>query len=801
MATDLPPPPRKEDARFDNWVFTLWKRAVAALVSGGVGATSPITITTSGTGTINLGHGTSGVVTGTYGSQSRIPIFAVNTWGHLTLATSSDVAIAGTAVTGADLSLTSPIIFGTGTGTNILLRSALIAHATSGAIPATYGNQSSVPILTVNTYGHVTVATSSAINIAGTAVTGADLTISAPLVGTATNALLRAGTIGHGTSGVTTGTYGGAASWLAVNVDTYGHVRAVSTFAPTGTAISGSDLTVNSPLLGTVTNALLRAGAISHSTSGVIGGTYGGALGLARVVVDTWGHVTAGTSFPLQATAPILVGSNAGTFTWGHSTSGIVSGTYGAVSVIPQVVVNTWGHITAINTLNVALNGTAITGADLTISAPLIGTATNALLRAGTIAHATSGVVTGTYGGLNSTPIVAVNTFGHVTSVSTVGWGTSTASFAAVVVNTHAIMAFPSNSTERGPWNFFASAVRGMGRRLYNDEDFSLGLNGVGAYNNGTAGAVTVTHGTHTSFEAAVAPPNSTGMSVKISYLNPPGAASPGFGGFYQLFDAEENHTLVQMFQAKLPSGRALNIAENSQGTNNTSYWLTSSAGTDKWEWYIRVSHCGDSGSFSNGGHVYVTGGADASFDWFLASSSAWDVTECPNFLTQQNFLASAPITFSVGTATAGTNTIGHSTSGVVTGTYGGALGVPRVIVDTYGHVTAGTTFPLQATAPIIVGSNAGTFTWGHTTSGIASGTYGGSGVSLQVVVNTFGHVTAASTFAGATSGKWAPWTYIVTSTDTLSIADGEQMIFAQQVVVNSGGDIVVSGTGQLHIT
>ena len=92
MATNLPPPPRKADDRFDNWVFTLWKRAVAALVSGGVGATAPITITTSGTGTVNIGHSTSGVVTGTYGSQSSVPIFAVNTWGHVTLATSSAIA-------------------------------------------------------------------------------------------------------------------------------------------------------------------------------------------------------------------------------------------------------------------------------------------------------------------------------------------------------------------------------------------------------------------------------------------------------------------------------------------------------------------------------------------------------------------------------------------------------------------------------------------------------------------------------------------------------------------------------------
>lgn len=522
MATQLPPPPRKADERFDNWVFTLWKRAVAALVSGGVGATAPITITTSGTGTVNIGHSTSGVATGTYGSQSQVPIVVVDTYGHITLATSSAVAISGTNITGTDLVVSSPLV---GTATNALLRSGTIGHGTSGAIPATYGNQSTVPIITVNTYGHITTATSSAILLSGTAIAGANLTVSSPLVGTATNALLRAGTVGHG-------------------------------------------------------------------TSGVIGGTYGGALGVPRVVVDTWGHVTAGTSLPLQATAPILVGSNAGTFTWGHSTSGIVTGTYGAASVIPQVVVNTWGHITAINTLNVAVNGTAVTGADLTVNSPLLGTVTNALLRAGAISHATSGIVPGTFGGAASIPQVVVNTYGHVTAVNTFGL---------------------------------------------------------------------------------------TGTAV---------------------------------------SGANLTI--------------------------------------------------------------------------------SAPL---VGTATNAllrAGTVAHGTSGVASGTYGGTAGLPRVTIDTYGHVTAAASFPLQATAPILIGSNAGTFTWGHSTSGVASGTYGGAASLVQLVVNTYGHVTSVSTFAAANS-DYPMVKGSVPDGSSVTISDGYQLLCVGMTVFGTG-TIIVEGTGILAV-
>ena len=146
MATELPPPPRKEDARFDNWVFTLWKRAVAALVSGGVGVTAPITITTSGTGTINIGHGTSGVVTGTYGGTAGVSRVTVDTYGHIT------------AAANLPLQATTPILVGSNAGTFTW------GHSTSGAIPGTYGGATSIPQVVVNTYGHVTALNTFAIS-------------------------------------------------------------------------------------------------------------------------------------------------------------------------------------------------------------------------------------------------------------------------------------------------------------------------------------------------------------------------------------------------------------------------------------------------------------------------------------------------------------------------------------------------------------------------------------------------------------------------------------------------------------
>ena len=118
--------------------------------------------------------------------------------------------------------------------------------------------------------------------------------------------------------------------------------------------------------------------------------------------------------------------------------------------------------------------------------------------------------------------------------------------------------------------------------------------------------------------------PNSTSCRLRIVYDGTPSSTSPGLGGFVQTIVAAANKTIVQRFRALLPAGFNLAIAENSQGTNNTSYWLTSAAGTGKWEDYIRVSHCGNSGTFSSGGHVYVVGSGTVT--WYLAACNAYEV-------------------------------------------------------------------------------------------------------------------------------------------------------------------------------
>jgi hypothetical protein len=184
-----------------------------------------------------------------------------------------------------------------------------------------------------------------------------------------------------------------------------------------------------------------------------------------------------------------------------------------------------------------------------------------------------------------------------------------------------------SNSNDRGVWNPIASSIRNSGIQRHFDEEFEEGTNGVNLYNN--AGGSNLVVSRITASADSLVPPNKTGKVMKIAY-NGNGTTSPNFGGIYQTISSEENHTFVQLFQAKLPDGRYFVINENAQGTRNTSYFLTDHRGTGKWEWYARVSHCGDSGSFGSGGHISVAGGSDAAFNWYIASMTQYDVTESP---------------------------------------------------------------------------------------------------------------------------------------------------------------------------
>ena len=259
---------------------------------------------------------------------------------------------------------------------------------------------------------------------------------------------------------------------------------------------------------------------------------------------------------------------------------------------------------------------------------------TNTYLSSDNYALANTGYVKSLVASATSTMVTLWNgaVGGNISSANSgnTGIGTATPAYKLEVNGTSGFTSIDkigpgSNNPERGAWNPIWSSIA-SGRAVYSDEEFALGANGVSVYNN--AGGTGVQY----FWEAGDgSQPNSSGKWIRI--VNNGNATAPGYGGFYQTITCRRNATFVQRFRAKLPTGYTLNIAENTQGTNNTSYWLTSVAGTGKWEEYIRVSHCGNTGTFSNGGHVYVTG-STASFTWYLASSNVYEVDSAPGIFS-----------------------------------------------------------------------------------------------------------------------------------------------------------------------
>lgn len=180
----------------------------------------------------------------------------------------------------------------------------------------------------------------------------------------------------------------------------------------------------------------------------------------------------------------------------------------------------------------------------------------------------------------------------------------------------------PSNSSTRVgvvPFNVLGLKT---GYPMTADPEFASGNGLVSLYNNAGNGATVIERISDSS--AA----NTTGYVMRIRNT---GAASPGLGGFHSSINSRANAVFVQIFRAKIPTGHSVVQASNSMGSSYGDEWITDTAGTGKWEWYGRIIYCGESGSFSSGGHVYLDGNAGTSSSplyWYISYCQVYDLTK-----------------------------------------------------------------------------------------------------------------------------------------------------------------------------
>lgn len=168
------------------------------------------------------------------------------------------------------------------------------------------------------------------------------------------------------------------------------------------------------------------------------------------------------------------------------------------------------------------------------------------------------------------------------------------------------------------------------GKLVYGDPTFKFGANDVGVYNNTYNGNVTVVR-----VAKQAKNPTSSGFEMRITST---GAASPALGGFVQAIASRASAVFLIKYIICLPLGYALYPAANPMGDGASDKFVGNANGTGKYETYYRLIKCGETGSFSSTGYVYVGGPtptAAAPLNWYLASIEAYDTTDFDDMTPQ----------------------------------------------------------------------------------------------------------------------------------------------------------------------
>lgn len=163
-----------------------------------------------------------------------------------------------------------------------------------------------------------------------------------------------------------------------------------------------------------------------------------------------------------------------------------------------------------------------------------------------------------------------------------------------------------------------------QGRRLYNDEEFGVGLNSITPFNNGYTGtglnAVTITRA------ADATAPNSTGYTLSVT-TDKASTVTPGVGGISLAVPYGANKRFVTLMKAKLPKNTEMLLTSGAAGSQGNYYFMSDNKGTGKWETYVIMWNSGDPGPFGKGGNIYVNT-TTRPFTWSIASCTVYDITQ-----------------------------------------------------------------------------------------------------------------------------------------------------------------------------
>ncbi len=348
------------------------------------------------------------VTPSTYGGSTQIPVFTVDAQGRLTAASNTAISTSITVFgdTGTDdLSTGQAIQFdgGTGIGTAVTADGSntvvTVSIAASGVVANTYGGTTAIPVFTVDATGRITSASNTAISTSFTAaadagssqtISGGDtLTIAGGNGISTTASATDTITVDLEASGVSAGTYGGAATQTVVTVDTYGRVTSASnvttqialgtntTGAYVANLVAGTGITLSGLGDEGTTPTITNAGVTSLASGGY-GLSVDTSTGAVTVTNTGVTRAIAGTGISLDTNNGNVTFTNAGvTQLTGTANEVNVSGSTGSITIgLPDDVTIT-RDLTVAGNLYVTGNVVALPVENLVVEDSLIQLANN----------------------------------------------------------------------------------------------------------------------------------------------------------------------------------------------------------------------------------------------------------------------------------------------------------------------------------------------------------------------------------------------------------------------------------------
>ena len=302
---------------------------------------------------------------GTYGNASYVPVITTNSKGQVTSVTPTQIVVPSAESLTADYTAN---VFGTtgqitvtgGTGNKSTATINLVA---TGVTSGTYGNSTTVPQITVDSYGRIQNVDLIALSANGSgsagsvdsafkniAVTG-QTTISSDSTadtvtftdGTGIDITTAAGTdtitfsanLSEIGAGLSTASISDISTTAPANGQVLKYNSSTSKYEPfTLTDATGIALTDLSGATGiTYDNT---TGAISLTATGVSAKTYGNVNLIPQITVNAQGQITNISNVSID------------------DASGVTAGTYGSATTMPQFAVNSAGKITSVSNVSIA---------------------------------------------------------------------------------------------------------------------------------------------------------------------------------------------------------------------------------------------------------------------------------------------------------------------------------------------------------------------------------------------------------------------------------------------------------------